>query len=184
MARTTRDDIEKMIEIGIFVPTKTIELFGEVDIDFARRAIRGLTALDSVRPSEPINILLNSGGGEVVHGMAIYDCIRRCRSTVNITVVGEAESIAAWILQAADNRLALSNATIMIHVGTHGFSEDHPRNVSARYEYFKRTEERMETIVADRLDIPLLDARALMEFDTIYTAYEARERGLIDEVIE
>lgn len=184
MTRTTRTDVDKLMDTGLFMPTKTLILFGEVDEVFAEYAIKGLTALDSTRRDEPINILLNSPGGDVTQGLAVYNYVQACRSEVHITVVGEAESMAAWILQAADVRRAYADATIMIHVGEFGLDSNHPENQRARIAHFDRQSERLEQILVDRMDVPILEVYNKLQFDRIYSAREALAIRLIDEVVE
>lgn len=184
MSRINKPDVEQWLDHNVFRPSKTLLLMGEVDEDMLELTIKGLTILDANRLDVPINILLSSPGGCVTSGLAIMNLIRNCRSEVVITVVGEAESMAAWILQAGDRRLAHRDSSIMIHVGEYGLSSNHPVNNRERLKQYEEQEVRLEQVLADRLDMPILEVHDLIQFDRIYSSYEAKRLGLIDEVVE
>ena len=93
-----------------------------VDVSMASNVAKGLRILEnidkkSIEGDNPINIVLNTDGGSVIHGMAIYDCIKACKNYVNIQVLGNAMSMGGIILQAGDNRKMTPNAKLMMHYG-------------------------------------------------------------------
>ncbi len=184
MSRLNKEDVSTWLDHSIFRPTKTLWLAGEVDEDMLDTAVKGLTILDATRLEVPIQILLNSGGGCVTSGLAIMNLIRSCKSEVHITVIGEAESMAAWILQAGDVRKAYADASLMIHIGEFGLSSNHPLNNKERLRQFEEQEARLVGMLSDRMDKPYLEVYDLIQFDRIFNAHEARVAGLIDEVVE
>src|SRR5271166_6582243 len=117
MARIVKDDVDRFHDYSIHIPSRTIFMGTEnlsetdfeesgVDTSMAERQIKNLHLLDSISKDE-ITILMNNIGGDVIHGMAIYDAIRSCQSHITIKVLGHAMSMGSIILQAADERLML-----------------------------------------------------------------------------
>jgi ATP-dependent Clp protease protease subunit len=184
MSRVNKPDVEQWLEHNIFRPTKTLLLNGDVDESMVELVVKGLTVLDATKHETPITILLSSGGGCVTSGLAIMNFIQQCTSEVHINVLGEAESMAAWILQAADVRRAYADASIMIHVGEYALPSNHPVNNKERIRQYEAQEDKMIQLLADKMDKPYLEVYDLIQFDKIYSAHEARSLGLIDEVIE
>lgn len=191
MANISRDDIQLFYDHGIYRPTKTLYI-GEgtdgVDAQLAERVIKGLQILDSMKPNEPLNIILNNSGGDTVQGLAIYDSIRRCESDTHITVVGHASSVAAWILQAGDVRLMEPNATIMIHQGSIWIGDEHPDNLERQHRQYKRELQLFEDLLLERIterhpSYTRKQLRNRMRFDDYLNATEAVELGLCDRIV-
>lgn len=191
MAKHLRDDIDKFYEYGIYVPTRTIYLGDtedkSVDADMSARAVKGLHMLDAISES-PITVLLNTVGGDVTHGLAIYDAIKSCRSRVTVVGIGNVMSMGAWILQAADHRVLTPNSCVMIHLGTDeikGHTKDVVRwaeqgekwNARMTAEFLERIRQREPLFLAGKL-------KRMLEFDTILTAVQAVDLGLADEIQE
>lgn len=199
MSRTGKDDIDRWFEYGINLSTKTLYIGSEVyqddtggesgvDHALSARVIKGLAILDAVKKEMPINILLNNPGGEVWHGLAIYDAIKNCQSQVFITVYGQAMSMASIILQAGDRRIIAPNATFMIHYGYDSHGMNHPKIIEKWVEYGKKINSNMEELYLTRITEKHKDFRRsklqkLLDFDTILTAKETVELGLADEVL-
>ena len=104
--KTNFEDLLSLLIEDVCVETRVIYLNGEVDQDMAALAIKGLHILETSSSSDPATILINSEGGSVVDGLAIYDAIQLAPFQVETRVVGVADSMAAWILQAGDIRSA------------------------------------------------------------------------------
>lgn len=194
MARISKDHINYFYEHNLDLSTKTIYLgYGdedeaEIDHVLAADILKGLHLLDSVRPDEPIRIIMNCTGGDVTHGLAIYDAIRRCKSQVEIEVYGHCYSMAAWILQAGDVRRMSKHSSMMIHDGEqsmNGRKKDMMRWQAFEQEQDKacseillgRIREKQPQFTQKRLD-------KMLATDTIFWPKQALELGLIDEVIE
>lgn len=131
-----KDDVDQFMDNDIYLPTRTLYM-GSVDSDedgesgvdhaMAEKIIKGLHILDNIdtesrKGNKPIVIIMNNPGGDVYHGMAIYDSIANCKNHVTVKVCGHAMSMGSWILQAADQRIMTKNSKIMIHYGTDGGS--------------------------------------------------------------
>jgi ATP-dependent Clp protease protease subunit len=196
MSRIKRDDISYFMDEGIYLPTRTLYMGstgsenGEengVDYLMAERVIKGLHILDSSVVDQGITILLNNIGGDVTHGLAIYDAIKHCKNHVTIKAYGHAMSMGSIILQAADDRLMAERAVMMLHVGNDSVS-GHAINVERWVEWNKKVLKEDELLFLSKIKQakPRFTrdmVRKMLEFDKILSAREALELGLIDGVI-
>lgn len=186
--RIARDSIDHFFDYDFHLETRTIVIGDKeqsergVGPDMADRVIKALHLLVAAGPEKPIHIILNSGGGDWIAGMAIYDAIAACPCHVSITVCGSAMSMGSIILQAADERLIHPNSTVMVHDGGDCF-EGHARNFEAWAGFSKKIRIRMYEIYAERSgkDPKYWEKRCVV--DNIMTADEAVEEGLADKVI-
>lgn len=183
MARISKEYIQYFYEHNVDISTKTI-YFGygqessdvELDHKLTADVLKGLHLLSHIRPEEPINIILNCGGGDVDHGLGIYDTIRECKSPVHIYVTGAAHSMAAWVLQAADLRVMSPSSSIMIHDGSgpkDGYTKKQDR-------YCKQI--LLEVIRRKHPNFSTIKLQKMLDTDTYFTATEALELGLIDKI--
>ena len=151
----------------------------------ANSIIAQLLFLESEDPEKDIHLYINSPGGSVTAGLAIYDTMRYIKSPVSTICVGLAASMAAVLLSsgAKGKRLALPNAEIMIHQpsgGTRGQATDieiHARNIL-------KTRERLNRILAAQTGRDIEDVARDTERDNFMTAEEALQYGLIDRIID
>lgn len=157
----------------------------EVEDGVANSIIAQLLFLESEDPEKDIHLYINSPGGSVTAGLAIYDTMRYIKSPVSTICVGLAASMAAVLLSsgAKGKRLALPNAEIMIHQpsgGTRGQATDieiHARNIL-------KTRERLNRILAAQTGRDIKDVARDTERDNFMTAEEALQYGLIDRIID
>ena len=157
----------------------------EVEDGVANSIIAQLLFLESEDPEKDIHLYINSPGGSVTAGLAIYDTMQYIKSPVSTICVGLAASMAAVLLSsgAKGKRLALPNAEIMIHQpsgGTRGQATDieiHARNIL-------KTRERLNRILAARTGRDIEDVARDTERDNFMTAEEALQYGLIDRIID
>lgn len=112
-----KDSIDKFHDNDICFETKTLKIFGSIDEAIKDRTITNLHLLD--QSTGPVTILLSSEGGDVQHGLDIYDAIRAMKNYVRIIAYGEVASMASVIFQAADTgkRLMMPNSYLMLHEG-------------------------------------------------------------------
>lgn len=167
--------------------SKGIDDDNEVSYVMAEYAIKGLISLDTDRDS-PITVIINSPGGWVSQGMAIYDSIRQCRSFVKGLVLGEACSMATIILQACDERVLAPCADIMIHNGSTSV-EGNAADVRSYMNHAKKMDKLCEDIYLKKIKEkhPRFTRKRLQEMlmvDTWMTAKETVELGLADKILE
>ena len=156
----------------------------EVNATTASLVVAQLLYLESQDPDKDIQFYINSPGGSVTDGMAIYDTMQYIKCDVSTICVGMAASMGAFLLSAGakGKRLALPNAEIMIHqpsAGTQGQITDMAIHLK-RLETIKK---RMNQILADNTGKSVEQVTADCELDNFMTAEEAKEYGLIDRVI-
>ena len=150
----------------------------------ASLVVAQLLYLEAQDPDKDIQFYINSPGGSVTDGMAIYDTMQYIKCDVSTICIGMAASMGAFLLSsgAKGKRLALPNAEIMIHqpsAGTQGQITDMAIHLK-RLEIIKK---RMNHILADNTGKPLEVVTADCERDNFMSAEEAKEYGLIDKVI-
>ena len=156
----------------------------EVKDDMANRICAQMLMLAAEDPKKDIWLYINSPGGSITAGMAIYDTMQYVKCDVSTICIGMAASMGAFLLSsgAKGKRLALPNAEIMIHqpsAGTQGQITDMAIHLK-RLEIIKK---RMNHILADNTGKPLEVVTADCERDNFMSAEEAKEYGLIDKVI-
>ena len=156
----------------------------EVNATTASLVVAQLLYLEAQDPDKDIQFYINSPGGSVTDGMAIYDTMQYIKCDVSTICVGMAASMGAFLLSsgAKGKRLALPNAEIMIHqpsAGTQGQSTDMAIHLT-RLEIIKQ---RMNTILADNCGRGVEEVTAACERDNFMTADEAKDYGLIDKII-
>jgi len=157
-----------------------------VDDQIANLIVAQLLHLESEDPEKDISLYINSPGGSVYAGLAIYDTMQFIKPDVQTICVGIAMSMGALLLSggARGKRMALPNAKILIHqVWTGGFGGQ-ASDVEIRAREVLDLKRRVEGILADHTGQPLDRVSADTDRDHFMTATEAREYGLIDEVIE
>lgn len=156
----------------------------EVNATTASLVVAQLLYLEAQDPDKDIQLYINSPGGSVTDGMAIYDTMQYVKCDVSTICIGMAASMGAFLLSsgAKGKRIALPNAEIMIHqpsAGTQGQITDMAIHLK-RLEIIKK---RMNHILADNTGKPLEVVTADCERDNFMSAEEAKEYGLIDKVI-
>ena len=164
---------------------RIVMLSEEVNDTTASLIVAQLLYLEAQDPDKDIQFYINSPGGSVTAGMAIYDTMQYIKCDVSTICVGMAASMGAFLLSsgAKGKRLALPNAEIMIHqpsAGTQGQITDMAIHLR-RLEIIKK---RMNQILSDNTGKPIEVVTADCERDNFMTAQEAMEYGLIDKVID
>ncbi|MCE5235174.1 MAG: ATP-dependent Clp endopeptidase proteolytic subunit ClpP [Clostridiaceae bacterium] len=157
---------------------------GEVDDDSANLVIAQLLFLEADDPDKDINLYINSPGGSVTAGLAVYDTIQHIKCDVSTICIGMAASMGAVLLAAGakGKRKALPNSEILIHQpmgGARGQASD----VAIHAEQLLRTRRKLNEILAQRTGQPIERIAADTERDNYMTAEAAKEYGLIDEII-
>lgn len=189
MSQKIKDCIETFHSTGLYIPTRTIVITGEINEVLYDKVIKNIHALDAT--SGLINIKLNSPGGDLIQGRAIYSAIANCKNYTRITVYGEASSCASIILQAGSQRIMDENSYMMLHIG-HGQSADpesHPRNKENWDKFDKYLEKWMEDVYLKKIRkkkkrYTRNQLKSMLNFDTILHPKEALELGLIDSIGE
>ena len=156
-----------------------------IDEHIASLVVAQLLFLEAEDPDKEINIYINSPGGSVTAGMAIYDTMQYIKPEVSTICVGMAASMGAFLLSAGQKgkRYALPNAEIMIHQplgGVQGQAED----IKIHAEWILKTREKLNRILSENTGQPLNTIARDTDRDNFMSAEEAMRYGLIDKVIK
>ncbi len=168
--------------------TRTILLNGRVDDDLARRVTQSLLMLEAEDAAKPIDIIINSGGGSVSSGFAIFDIIRYLRPAVRCISAGLTGSIATIIYGApkdAQNRVALPNARFLIHQPLIPFSVfGAASDLEITAHEILKTREKINEVLAEICGQPLERVAKDTARDHWMSAEEAAEYGLVGRIIQ
>ena len=163
---------------------RIIILSDEVNDATASLVVAQLLYLESQDPDKDINLYINSPGGSVTAGLAIYDTMNFVKCDVSTTCIGLAASMGAFLLSsgAKGKRFALPNAEIMIHQPLGG-AQGQATDVAIHANHILRTKERLNKIFAANTGKPLDVIENDTDRDNFLTADEAAAYGLIDSVL-
>ena len=178
---------ERWIDIYTRLSQERIIFLGqEVNDSIANRIVAFLLYLDSEDPSKPIYLYINSPGGSVTAGMAIYDTMQYIKSEVITICVGLAASMGAFLLASGSpgKRLALPHARIMIHQPMGGTGRRQATDIDIEAKEILRIRQQLNGIMAERTGQTIEKIAKDTDRDYFLSAAEAKEYGLIDKVIE
>ena len=166
---------------------RIIMLCEPIDDHVASLVIAQLLYLESQDPEKDIDLYINSPGGSVTAGMAIYDTIQYIKCDVNTICIGMAASMGAFLLSSGTKgkRFSLPNSEILIHqplIGGGGISGQ-CTDVKIHSDHLVATREKLNSILAENTGKSIEQIAVDTERDNYLTAEEAKEYGLIDKVI-
>ena len=164
---------------------RIIFLADEVNSVTAGLVVAQLLFLESEDPGKDIHFYINSPGGSVTDGMAIYDTMKYVKCDVCTTCIGMAASMGAFLLAGGTKgkRFALPNSEIMIHQPSGG-AQGQASDIKINADHILRIRDKLNIILAENTGQTLEKIQADTERDNWLTAEEAKEYGLIDAVIE
>jgi ATP-dependent Clp protease, protease subunit len=178
---------ERWIDIYTRLSQERIIFLGqEVTDNLANNIVAVMLYLDSEDNTKPINVYINSPGGSVTAGLAIYDTMQYIKSPVVTICVGLAASMGAFLLSAGSKgmRLALPNARIMIHQPLGGTGRRQATDVEIEAKEIIRIKHRLNEVLAQRTGQTIAKIEKDTDRDYFMSPYEAKEYGLIDRVID
>ena len=155
-----------------------------IDDQIANLVVAQLLHLESMDPDKDISLYINSPGGSIYSGLAIYDTMRFIKPDINTMCVGVAMSLGSLLLSAGTKgkRAALPNSRILIHQPSAGF-QGQSTDIEIHAREILNLRARIDGIYAENTGKPADEVRADMERDRFFTAEEARDYGLIDRVL-
>ncbi len=164
---------------------RVVFLVGEVNDHTANLIVAQMLFLESENPDKDIHFYINSPGGSISAGMAIYDTMQFIKPQVSTLCVGIAASMGAFLLQAGEKgkRFALPNSTVMIHQplgGFHGQASD----IEIHAKYILSLRERLYKLMAQHTGRTVEEIARDSERDNFLSAHEAMEYGLVDKVLD
>ncbi len=173
----------------VLLRDRCIFLCDEVTTESCNELIKELLYLESVDNKSPINLFINSPGGSVTDGLAVYDVIRLLKSPVTAIVTGIAASMGSIILLAcpADRRLMLPSSRIMVHDaswGHHDMVGKKPHEIEEELNQLRSINDRLLSIIAERTGKTLEEVSNVTKSDSYFSATEAIEFGLATKIID
>ena len=164
---------------------RVIFLVGEVNDHTANLIVAQMLFLESENPDKDIHFYINSPGGSISAGMAIYDTMQFIKPNVSTLCIGMAASMGAFLLQAGakGKRFALPNSTVMIHQPLGGF-QGQASDIEIHAKYILSLRERLYKLMAEHTGRSVDEIARDSERDNFLTAPEALEYGLIDQILE
>ena len=162
---------------------RIIFLSGEIDDAVANTVVAQLIYLEAKDPQKDISLYINSPGGSVSAGLAIYDTMNYIKCDVSTICIGMAASMGAFLLSsgAKGKRFALPNSEIMIHQPLGG-AQGQASDIKIAAEHILRTKQKLNEILAKNSGKPLSEIERDTDRDNYLSASEAQEYGLIDKV--
>ena len=163
---------------------RIIILNGEIDDNTANIVVAQLLYLDSLN-NEDISLYINSPGGSITSGMAIYDTMNFIKSKVSTICIGMAASMAAFLLSSGEKgqRMALPNSEVMIHQPLGG-AQGQATEIKIAAERILKLKNKLNNILAKNTNQPLKKIEIDTERDYFLSAKEAKNYGIIDKIIE
>jgi len=164
---------------------RIVMLGEEVNSTTAGLVVAQLLYLEGQDPSKDINLYINSPGGSVTDGLAIYDTMQYIKCDVSTICMGMAASMGAFLLAAGakGKRFALPNSDIMIHQPSGG-AQGQATDIMIHADHIQLTKKRLNTIMSKHTGQPFEKVAEDTERDNFMTAQEALEYGIVDKVIE
>ena len=164
---------------------RVIFLVGPINDAVAHVVVAQLLFLESENPDKEISLYINSPGGSISSGMAIYDTMQFIKPNVSTLCIGMAASMGAFLLQAGakGKRFALPNSTVMIHQPLGGF-QGQASDIEIHAKYILSLRERLYTLMAEHTGRTVEEIARDSERDNFLTADEAVAYGLVDQVLQ
>jgi ATP-dependent Clp protease protease subunit len=163
---------------------RIIFLNGEVNDDVSALVCAQLLFLEAENPRKPIQLYINSPGGVVTSGFAMYDTMRYIRAPVHTLCMGTARSMGSFLLMAGEpgQRAALANASLHVHQPLGGF-QGQASDILIHAEETQKTKRRITRLYAEHCGRTLEEVEHTLDRDHFMTAEEALEWGLIDRIL-
>ena len=170
---------------------RMIFLNGSISDSMAKNVIADLLYLDALEDNSeepgsprPIQLVINSGGGIVTSGLAIYDVMQFIRSPVHTLCIGHASSMAAILLAAGEpeHRQIMPHARVMIHSASGGYGRSKVEDVLVHAEELKAKNDLLATILARHLGVTVERVQELWRIDNYMTPEQALELGIVDDI--
>ena len=164
---------------------RIVFISGPIEDTMANLVVAQLLFLEMENPDADISLYINSPGGSVTAGMAIYDTMNYIKPKVRTVCIGMAASMAAFLLMAGEKgkRLALPNSEVMIHQPSGGASGQ-ATDVTIHAEWLLKTKEKMTRMMAEMCSQPVEKLARDVERDHFMSAEEALAYGIIDEIYQ
>ena len=163
---------------------RIVFLNGEVNDDLSALVCAQLLLLESENPDKPIHLYINSPGGVITSGLAMYDTMRYINAPVHTLCMGTARSMGSFLLMAGEpgHRAALPNASLHVHQPLGGY-QGQASDVLIHAEEMRQTKQRIVGLYAEHCGRTYAEVERTLDRDRFMSAEQAREWGLIDRIV-
>lgn len=188
MANVLKETVRGIDKIAIedeFLENREIFLVDEVNDASSNELIKQLLYLERRDNTAQITLYINSPGGNVISGLAVYDCMRLMKSPVKTVCIGAAASMGAILFLAGDEREMLPHTRLMIHDPSFGrldVSGKKPHELQQEVDSLSKVKETLAQIISEKTGKPLEEIYKITANDTFFDANEAIEFGLATAV--
>ena len=184
--KETSRGIEKINTVSeLYTSGRMLFLNGSIGSEECAGIITSLLYLEKSDPDSPVTLIINSPGGEVRSGLAVYDVLSLMKSPVITVCMGQAASMGSIIFLAGDKRIMLPHSELMIHDPSYGsFNADHmkPHEIQERVDSLRKTGDELVRIVVNRTGNDEETIRQKMKEDSFFNADEALAFGLATKI--
>ena len=184
--KETSRGIEKINTVSeLYTSGRMLFLNGSIGSEECAGIITSLLYLEKTDPDSPVILIINSPGGEVRSGLAVYDVLSLMKSPVITVCMGQAASMGSIIFLAGDKRIMLPHSELMIHDPSYGsFNADHmkPHEIQERVDSLRKTGDELVRIVVNRTGNDEETIRQKMKEDSFFNADEALAFGLATKI--
>lgn len=190
MANILKESSRGIEQIAIedeFLANREIFLTDQVDADTSNMLIKQLMFLEREDPRKEVTLYINSPGGEVISGLAVYDCISMMRAPVRTVCIGTAASMGAILFLAGKKREMLPHTRLMIHDPSYGHNDisgRKPHEIQRELDKLNETREVLAGIIAEKTGKSLDEIYEVTASDTYYNSEEAIEFGLATGIMK
>ena len=185
MQETARG-LETMSLEDDFFQKREIFLTTGIEAEVSTELIKQLLYLNSMDPMKEITLYINSPGGEINSGIALYDCLCIMQAPVRTVCIGIAASMGALIFLAGDRRAMLPHTKLMIHDPYYagGPSNQKPLEMEKRLQDLMKIRDTICEIISERTGKEKQKVQEITQYDSYFDAHEALEFGLATEIVE
>lgn len=190
MANILKESSRGIEQIAIedeFLANREIFLTDQVDADTSNMLIKQLMYLEREDPRKEVTLYINSPGGEVISGLAVYDCISMMRAPVRTVCIGTAASMGAILFLAGKKREMLPHTRLMIHDPSYGHNDisgRKPHEIQRELDKLNETREVLAGIIAEKTGKSLDEIYEVTASDTYYNSEEAIGFGLATGIMK
>lgn len=180
-AKESAKGIEVLTLEDVLYSSREIFLTDEVSPDTSVQLIKELMVLEKLDPTKEVTLYINSPGGEVISGMAVYDYIQMMKAPVKTVCIGTAASMGAMLFLAGDKREMLPHTRLMIHDPAYGggnMAGKKPHELQQYVEKLKQTQDIIVDIIAEKTGKSKEEVRETTKEDAYFNVTEAMEYGL------
>lgn len=185
-AKETAKGIEILTLEDVLYSSREIFLTDEVDTNSSVKLIKELMVLEKLDPTKEVTIYINSPGGEVISGMAVYDYIQTMKAPVKTVCIGTAASMGAMLFLAGHKREMLPHTRLMIHdpaFGGGNMAGKKPHELQQYVDKLKQTQDIIVDIIAEKTGKTKDEIRDKTKDDSYFNAEEAVEYGLATGIV-